>query len=338
MRFVLTLSLLVACGGGERNTADGRGDDASAGDLGHEDAVRTDDGDISIFETIGDTTEVSSETANEPDEVAADSYCERSVDMFCDFYVRCGRMAVADRDECQRVFLETCNGRYEPLYADLAARNALRLSRRGLERCAAHLGSVSCEQQIFDLDGCPDVWVGLHAAGEPCGPGLESFVCAEDTVCVLGLDFCGTCKAKTDGACDLERRCADTEVCRDGACVARVAVGGACVAGGPPCVLGADCVGGVCVGPTVVAEGEACGGARRCPYRSQCAGGSCVRTELAGESCGGRVGCASGACVAGRCEALGAPGDGCASGPQCVSGRCGEAGQCAAIAWSCLGP
>jgi len=279
--------------------------------------------------------EVDGAEVSVPDELDAALYCEQSVEMFCNYYVRCGRMAVVDLAQCRVVFLETCNGRYEPLYADLAARDALYLSRAGLERCAARLSTVACEQQIFDLDGCPDVWVGGHVAGGRCGPGLESFVCSDDTVCVLGLDFCGTCKPLATGACDLEQRCRDTEVCRERVCVGRGEVGEGCSGAGVPCIIGASCVDEVCRGPDVVAVGESCGQIRRCPYRSQCVSGRCVRTELVGESCGGEVGCASGFCDGGTCAPLKEANEACLVGSACVSGRC-DGGLCRSVTWSCL--
>ena len=88
----------------------------------------------------------------------------------------------------------------------------------------------------------------------------------------------------------------------------------------------------------IVGEGEACGGSKRCPYRSQCAGGVCVRTELVGEQCGGEVGCASGFCSASECRPLKGMGEICGEASQCVSGRCrpGGGGLCDPITWSCV--
>ncbi|HRE92439.1 MAG TPA: hypothetical protein PK095_25205 [Myxococcota bacterium] len=331
------LTVLVACGGGEgasQDTVDTSiveiSDDAADTSIVE---ISDDAADTSIVE-ISDGAEV-----GDSDDAGAASYCERSVEMFCGYYLRCGRMVAESLDECRQVFLETCNARYEPLYLDLERRGDLYLSKAGLDRCAAHLETVVCERQVFDLDGCPDVWVGRHAVGEPCGPGLESFVCVEDAVCVLDLSFCGTCKAKAQSGagCDLDKRCDETEQCIDGTCVARPMGGEVCSEGGPPCAVGTDCVDGVCRGPTLVGEGEACGGARRCPYRSQCAGGVCVRTELVGEPCGGQVGCASGHCSDGECQPLLSAGEACGGPSQCVSGRCANTDDlCAPITWSCV--
>jgi hypothetical protein len=343
MRFIAVLGFaaLAACGGNEGavgDTADTSIFEVSDGGEDGADSVA----DTSIFETSdsaedGDLGEV--DEVAESDDVGAANYCERSVEMFCGYYLRCGRMVAGSLDECRRVFLESCNARYEPLYVDLEQRGDLVLSKAGLERCAEHLEAVACERQVFDLDGCPDVWVGKHAVGEPCGPGLESFVCVEDAVCVLDLSFCGTCKAKvpSGAGCDLDKRCDETEQCVDGVCVARPLGGEACSETGPPCVVGTDCVDGVCRGPTIVGEGESCGGTRRCPYRSQCAGGVCVRTELVSEACGGTVGCASGHCGDNECQPLQSAGETCEASSQCVSGRCTAATNlCAPIGWSCV--
>ena len=332
MRYFVSILLITGCGS-SADTPDTN--DTSISEV-------SPDTDTSISEVSPDTdtsiSEVSPDTdttEDVDDDAGATTYCERSVEMFCGYYQRCGRMVAASMDECRRVFLETCNARYEPLYADLEARGDLYLSVAGLARCAQYLDTVACDQQIFDLDGCPDVWVGRHQVGEPCGPGLESFVCAENSVCVIGLTFCGTCHAKVESGCDLDLRCDDNHICSDGTCVPRGAVGSACTTDGPPCVLGAGCVDGTCEGPEIVGEGESCGGNRRCPYRSQCSSGICVRTELAGESCGGSVGCASGACVERECRALGAAGESCSAGSQCISSRCTD-GLCEAVRWSCV--
>jgi len=282
-------------------------------------------------------TEAEGETETETDVLDPETYCERTVDLFCPHYLRCGRMAVDDLASCRAVFLETCNARYEPVYAALVARGALALSAAGIERCAGHLEAVACEQQIFDLDGgCDAVWVGRVGAGGACGPGIESFVCDPASTCVLGLDFCGTCAPIIDsaeGACDFEHRCPDDGVCRDGACRARPRVGEAC-GDEVACVLGADCVAGVCAGPTFVALGEACDAERRCPYRSACVAGRCQPAALLGEPCG-PAGCASGVCAEGVCAAFTDAGDACERGAQCLSGRC-DSGRCAAPAASCV--
>ncbi len=271
-----------------------------------------------------------------PDELDARTYCEATVDLFCPYYVRCGRMAVPDVETCRAVFLESCNARYEPAYAALADRGELVLSRAGITRCAAHLETVACEQQIFDLDGgCDEVWRGQVAAGGACGLGLESFVCDADAICVIGLDFCGGCKplVTAGAACDFEHRCPGDGDCVDGACRPRVAVGAACDEASS-CLLGASCIDGACAAPTVVAVGERCDQVKRCPYKSACVSGTCREAAMLGEACG-LGGCASGACVGGLCVALLEPGAACTGSATCRSGRCSE-GRCSALTSECL--
>ena len=271
-----------------------------------------------------------------PDELDARSYCEATVDLFCPYYLRCGRMAVPDIETCRVVFLESCNARYEPAYAALADRGELVLSRAGIERCGAHLETVACEQQIFDLDGgCEQVWRGQVAAGGACGLGIESFICEADAVCVIGLDFCGDCKplVAAGAACDFEHRCPGDGDCVDGGCVARVAVGSACDEA-TSCVLGASCLDGVCTAPTIVGVGERCDQVKRCPYKSACVSGTCREAALLGEPCG-LGGCASGACEGGVCVALLDPGAACTGSATCRSGRCSE-GQCSALTSGCI--
>jgi hypothetical protein len=288
-------------------------------------------------------------TAGRPDDGAADTdaaattldpttYCERSRELFCGFYVRCGRMAAADVAECLEAFDEACNARYEPFYADLAARGALSLSKDGLARCATHLETVACDQQISDLDGCADVWLGHVPTGGRCGPGLESFVCGEADVCVLGLNFCGTCFASAGlGApCDDTTRCADGAACVSGTCVARPRPGEACgEPGALPCVVGSDCEGGRCSAPAPRQPGESCSRDGDCVYRAACRGGVCVKGGLLGDPCSDVIACASGWCDGGTCAPLLPAGAACTGAAACTSRVCTE-GRCAPIGWNCL--
>jgi len=291
-------------------------------------------------DTTNEVEEVDAATEVEvSDELAARSYCELTVDLFCPYYLRCGRMAVPDLATCHDVFLESCNARYEPIYAALADRSELVLSRTGIARCGEHLAIVACEQQIFDLDGgCDQVWRGQVAATDAkpaCGLGIESFICDATSTCVIGLDFCGTCVpfVSEDGTCDLAHRCPGDGDCVEGRCVARAPVGAAC-GDGIDCVLGANCSQGVCAAPAIVGLDQVCDQGYRCPYRAACVAGRCQATGLLGEACGA-AGCASGACVDGTCVAFLDPGASCTSHGSCRSGRC-EAGQCAALTSPCL--
>jgi hypothetical protein len=270
---------------------------------------------------------------------AAD-YCEATVDFFCDYYVRCGRMIAATVEECRATFLETCNARYEPRYVDLEDAGLLTLSGAGIEACRAHLATVACAEQLTDLMGpCRSMWVGTQAPGAPCGMDVESFTCAPGAVCVVGMDLCGTCEvaAAEGGACGEGATCGDELACVEGHCVARAEVGAPC-SDAAPCVVGAGCTGGVCVGPVVVGEGDACDVDHRCPYRSACIGKTCVRAALLGEDCAGRT-CASGRCVAANgaqtCEPLLEDGAACESPLDCRSASC-VAGACHALPDACI--
>lgn len=285
------------------------------------------------------STEPPTETSVDTDVAAAPTaadYCEVTADAFCSYYLRCGRMAVDSEAACKVAFLETCNAAYEPHYIALEQAGLLALSADGVDACVAHLGAVTCEAQIFDLDGgCSGVWQGLAPAGADCGLGIESFVCDDASTCVIGLDFCGSCQptVPVDAACGPDARCEATASCVSGVCVARALPGDAC-GDAKPCVSGASCSSGVCAGPTIVAAGEACDQVRRCPYKSACAGGVCVEAALLGEDCGGAVTCASGWCDAGTCVALGDGGATCTSGSQCFSGACD--GTCVALPGVCF--
>jgi len=276
------------------------------------------------------------EDVSVPEFAPADTYCEQTRDAFCSFYIRCGRMAVDDEESCRQAFDEACNARYEPLYVDLADRGLLKLSTAGIAACTTHLETVACDQQIFDLDGpCGDVWAGQAPVDAPCGPGLESFICDATSTCVLGLDFCGTCRPlAADGeTCDTDRRCRPDEHCEEGACVPRIRPGQPC---DPdiPCILGSGCVDGTCQASPIAGLGEPCGGQVSCQYKAECVGGTCVGTALQGEACGGTVGCASGWCDGATCQTFGATGGPCASSAECL-GAC-SSNSCSPITWSCL--
>ncbi len=260
----------------------------------------------------------------------ADEYCETIEAFFCDFYLRCDRMAgVTTTEECRAVFEEQCNARYEPRYAALEAASLLRLDADGVEACRAHLADVPCEEQIHDLDGpCGAMWVGEQPEGGACGFDVESLVCAPGSECTLGLDLCGECRplAAADGACgdaaETHVTCGAGASCEDGRCVARVAVGDPCTPD-DRCVIGARCdeALGLCVGPQYVGLGESCDQTRRCPYKSHCAG-VCVEDAMLDEGCA-TTSCASGWCGAAEtCEVLLVSGATCASSAQCSSGLC----------------
>lgn len=268
--------------------------------------------------------------------VDARDYCEATVDMFCDYYLRCGRIDATGPDDCREKFLETCNGVFEPQYAALADRGQLSVSPEGIAACAAHLESVQCERQIFDLDGpCRAVWDGQAPAGSACAPGVGIFVCEAGTECVLDLSLCGTCEPAgtagapcVDGRCDRESRCIDDE------CVARGLTGDACD-DERICATGLACVDGSCSAFAVADPGGSCTDAR-CPYQSTCLSGVCVPDARNGDSCEAGEVCGAGFCDGTTCQPFREDGGACGDNTQCLSGRC-ENATCAPTVSMCFG-
>jgi len=278
------------------------------------------------------------DTEQRSDGLPAADYCERSMEMFCGFYIRCGRMAVDDIAACRATFSEACNARYEPYYRSLADADLLHLSESGLERCAERLATVSCDAQVFDLDGCDDLWVGHVPVGGACGLGIEGFVCVEDAVCNLDLSFCGTCQQRaSDGTiCDASSRCHGNSACLSGVCVRRPRGGEPCTeAGELRCVVGTSCADGACRAIPVGGAGAPCSDDRNCRYRSSCVDKFCVQASLLGGICGEGVGCASGFCQEGRCQPFAKLGEPCATSGACETGTC-VAGTCGPIRWGCV--
>lgn len=271
-----------------------------------------------------------------PEYRPAEEYCERTVDAFCGYYLRCDRIVAASPEECENTFLETCNAVYEPHYVALEAEGLLALSTDGMKACEAHLAEVACDDQLTDLQGgCDAMWEGQAGSGDACGLGIESFVCDAATTCVIGLDLCGTCQpAKAVGeACGEGDRCRPPGECVEGTCVAAGLPGDACD-DDTPCVLGAWCEEGACVAPAIVGVGDDCDVENRCPYKSACIGGVCVESGLHGESCGNDRICASGFCDEGTCAPLRAAGEACEQAFQCAAGSCDEV--CGALPGVCF--
>lgn len=267
---------------------------------------------------------------------AATEYCELTAVAFCDYYLRCDRMAVQDADTCRDTFLEGCNARFEPTYAALDDEGLLALSVEGMGTCATHLRTVACDQQVFDLDGaCGDMWQGQGAPGTPCGLGIESFVCDDTSTCVLGLDFCGTCESTVPlGANCQDARCEEGTSCVSNVCIADAQPGDAC-SDEEPCRNGTRCTDGTCVAPNIVGVGASCDFDNRCQYRAECIDGTCVQAGLLGDACADELPCASGWCSGGVCTPLLTSGETCTSSPSCGSGICAD-GTCAEVLSACI--
>jgi hypothetical protein len=245
-------------------------------------------------------------------------------------------MAVDSLEECRETFLEACNGRYEPHYVALEERGELQLSAEGIEACAAHLGSVECSQQVFDLDGpCGSMWQGLVPTGGACGAGIESFVCDSASTCVLDLSLCGTCEpAVGEGqSCGNGVRCTPETDCVDDVCVRRGLPGDPCDPA--PCVLGTSCEAGLCAADEIVGLGVPCDASHDCQYRAACVGGVCVKAGLYGDPCSATEPCASGFCDGTTCAPLREDGAACDGANQCVSGLC-DGATCGALPGPCF--
>ena len=326
LALVLSTSLALACATSEDAAAP-----ANEGDAG---TVSADAG--------GERSDGGAADARAAGTIPAADYCETIATPFCAFYMRCGRMVAADETECRKIFLETCNAKFEPRYVDLEEAGLLALSSAGAAACADHLAAVTCAEQASDLDGpCARMWTGTQAVGKPCGLDVESFVCGAGATCILGLDFCGTCEAASPrgGPCETGKaRCSAEDACVAGTCVARSMAGQPC-SDTKPCLAGAACTAGTCVAPSVVGEGEACDSKRRCAYRAVCDGasGKCVRAALLGEPCASSRGCVSGRCDVGRCVSLRADGETCATNSDCSSAQC-TAKVCTPLPTACIRP
>ncbi|MCK6544923.1 hypothetical protein L6R52_03585 [Myxococcota bacterium] len=315
------------------------------------DAALVEDGAVGTDASAGDTSTIFD--ASEPDAaegdagtadatpdagaLAAADYCETTATAFCAFYLRCGRVSAADQPSCERYFAAACGSYYEPRYAALEAAGLLALDAAGVETCRAHLASVSCDDQIRDLDGpCAAMWRGTSPAGSACGLDVESFVCAPGARCVLGLDLCGTCVVEAaDGApCGSGvATCAATSECTDGLCTARARIGERC--DDRSCVLGGRCTNGTCTAPAIVGVDAACDRDRRCAYGASCVGGRCVAGGMIGDACAPSSPCAVGRCAGGTCAPLLAAGERCTSSLECADGTC-TMGQCDPLPGACF--
>jgi hypothetical protein len=312
----------AACPQSSTPTIDGAGGDEGEGDEGEGDA-------------------------DAGDALPGDRYCEELVDVFCPFYLRCGRMNVEDLAACRAAFPSSCEAKFEPRFAPLVAAGLLTLSAEGLEACVAHLEDVPCNEQFFELSGpCAAIWRGNVEAGGTCGLDVETFVCAPGTTCTLDLSFCGVCATvlpvgapcrdangePLPGDCGPTAECADDDVC-----VARPTSGQRCDPDGVPCALPARCADdGVCREPEVVAVGAACDSARRCPYFATCSAGRCAPLVGVGAACVDDGDCEASWCADGVCVEL-LPGDAvCVRSAQCGSAACVD-GACKDFAPLCVG-
>lgn len=274
-----------------------------------------------------------------PEVLQVSNYCELSAKDFCQFYLRCGRVVSQDLASCEQLFLQSCNENYEPRYAALADQGLLSLSPEGLRACQQYLATVPCDHQLLDLDGpCADMWQGLSASGSQCGAGIDSFVCNDQTSCVVGLDLCGTCEpaAATGASCADDLRCVYPDNCVDGTCVGGAFPGQSCDAN-QRCISGASCRDGLCEARIFVGVGELCDRDHRCQYGAACVGGTCQGQAFLGESCGDLRPCMAGYCEPNSliCTTRLDENGVCSSNDMCRSGHC-VSSRCTSLVSSCF--
>lgn len=259
-----------------------------------------------------------------PTSLPASQYCESIAPFFCDFYLRCGRMIASSPEECHVNFMASCHSKYEAAYVELEAQGYMNLSPEGLALCKEHLDAVACDQHISELSGpCAQIWTGHQSVGESCALDAEYFVCDATSECVLGLDFCGTCRelVPLGGTCTpSDNTCGTDGFCSDNLCLARKRNGEAC-GDDDRCLIGSSCLAGQCVGPSFVTLGETCDRKHRCPYMSECIDDTCQAAVLIGAACDATTTCAAGYCD-GVCKDPLATGASCSVGRQCQSGLC----------------
>ena len=214
-------------------------------------------------------------------------------------------------------------------------------------RCiaAARTASASCAPHGIDGRACDSVFFGDGAPGTECkttldcapppagtaGRGACEFISTSDgsgtttsAHCIVLLEpregaSCG------GGAADVSPRsdcsadgwyCDGSSSSSSGTCHARKAIGEACAMhGGPACVDGATCTGGVCVGGRPVGAactGFECAAGARCDYAGS---HTCVAMLPVGAPCETGSTCASGICSKTKCVS-----SVLAEAPICVAG------------------
>lgn len=306
-------------------------------------------GDDHAGESAGDAP-VDEPLAPTPEPDAVDRVCGL-VQTVCERQVACGHPIVngdADVESC--VATQRCD-----LLAEVAASPDIEVDPAAIAACADAVEAASCGALAsvgLSVDpACLRYLVGTLQEGEPCQGGVVSD-CAPGLSCDLEGGTCpGTCKAPAE-ACS-EGSCGDDAFCAaDGACRPRAALGEACDASmldyhnlhDDPCFAGAHCVDGACVadlpaGSACLGEDvHACGAGSVCRCedpRSCTEEDMACRTAVPDEgACLTTFDCGAGLHCdldAGRCAPRAAEGEACAAHfgscahpHACVDGVCGS--------------
>jgi hypothetical protein len=112
--------------------------------------------------------------------------CDQVAGAGCDWRIRCGLLAPADRPAC--VAAARCNaGRVQAA----AAAGEIAMDPDAGAACAADLMQAPCDL-LSDFASCESVFVGLEDAGQPC---LAKEACGPGNFCLVGTACPPTCAA-----------------------------------------------------------------------------------------------------------------------------------------------
>lgn len=147
---------------------------------------------------------------------------EQQLQGWCDYFVRCGRVAATDRPRCIDSMHQMM--RLVSTGLDIAASirdGKTRVDASYVKPCLDGLAGLSCRRDLGDVPACNAVFVGMLAVGAPCYGDAE----CESGVCSRNGSPCpGTCREHSRGgagtACFTDRDCIRGLGCENGICAA----------------------------------------------------------------------------------------------------------------------